>query len=89
MESSYYPLVICIELPFYSLCKEFIIITGLVVENAIFLTTPTNTKIHLISGYKSLANHLEDIGTMQSSKPVLNTKVNTVKANLGVKQRRN
>ena len=77
MESSYYPLVICIELPFYSLCKEFIIITevfiGLVVEKAIFLTTPTNTKIHLISGYKSLANHLEDIGTMQSSKPVLNT----------------
>ena len=75
-ESSNYPLVINIELPFYSLDEQFIIITevfiGLVVQKALSLTTATDTKIYLIC-YRSLENHLEDIGTMQSSKPVLNT----------------
>ena len=75
-ESSNYPLVIYIELPFYNLDEQFIIITevfiGLVVQKALSLTTATDTKIYLIC-YKSLENHLEDIGTMQSSKTVLNT----------------
>ena len=67
-----------IELPLYSLCKQFII-TTLVFSSfwskklLFYVAMATNTKDHLIS-YKSFENHLENIGTMQSSiKPVLKT----------------
>ena len=69
-ETSYYLVVVYIELPFHSLCKQFTIITvvfiGLLVQKAKFLLYHGNQ-------HQNPSNHLEDIGTMQSSKPVLKT----------------
>ena len=66
-ESSYYLVVIYIELPFHSLCKQFIIITvvfiGLLVQKAKFLLYHGNQR----------HNPFNLLQTMQSSKPVLKT----------------
>ena len=63
-ETSYYLVVIYIELPFHGLCKQFTIITvvfiGLLVQKAKFL-------LHHGNQHQNPSNHLEDIGTMQSS----------------------
>ena len=76
-ESSYYPVAVYIELPFYNLCRQFIIITVFISafwsKALLFhVTLTTNTKINQFC-YKSLENHLEDIGTIQKSKLVLKT----------------
>ena len=67
-ETSYYLVVIYTELPFHSLCKQFIIITVVFIgfwskRLNFYFSMETNIKIHLIC-YKSLKNHLEDIGTI-------------------------
>ena len=76
-ESSYYLVVIYVELPFHSLCKQFIIITvvfiGLLVQKAKFLLNHGNQYQNPSNLLQKPRNHLEDIGTMQSSKPVLRT----------------
>ena len=67
-ETSFYLVVIYIELPFHSLCKQFIIITVVFIgfwskRLNFYFNMETNIKIRLIC-YKSLKNHLEDIGTI-------------------------
>ena len=61
-ETSYYLVVFYIELPFHSLYRPNLSAFWSKRLN-FFFTMATITKIHLIC-YKSLENHLEDIGTM-------------------------